>query len=612
MMKTFLRFIGILAAVGIVAVIIISALLPWMDRWGATEVEINASFPGDELVPSPVAGYTRAVTVNADPADIYPWLVQMGAEKGGMYSYEWLETNILRCELINADQIHPEWQGLKVGDKVKMCPGESGPPAFEVAQLEPSHALVLGHRKEGSWEATWQFILVPYTDGTTRLIARAREAKSAGIWNIIRPGQFIMERGMLLGIKERAEHLAETRSVRPVPEITPTPEIFIPLDEAIPEPEITLEGVHLEILSATLDRSFPAGCTGEVPACNPAQKGMNFLAITLKPRDLPEGQMLAYKNLPAVSVVMEGGLSASYSLTKYDNMTHTLTLGFEVPDSAAVFGLKWADLREIPLEIALLASQWETASFSEFGQNISLSYDPALTLQAETRTVPAVPPSDQIMFAEAHPAYAQIRFPAFQPGRFYDLPLLPWDDRVAQVRIFQTADFPGFGDDSAQGFVSQLQQLKALLETGLNAERCAQPLTSYEQALPFLPWINMQQAFCAQPEIIEFSGGKGIRYLSYYAQDPSPVMDYLVFYTFQGLTDDGQFYVAAFFPVQTGIFPADPPECAKCGDPNYNPLVDWQTVLTEQLNRLNNQPADDFVPSLTVLDEMITSIQIGP
>jgi hypothetical protein len=89
------------------------------------------------------------------------------------------------------------------------------------------------------------------------------------------------------------------------------------------------------------------------------------------------------------------------------------------------------------------------------------------------------------------------------------------------------------------------------------------------------------------------------------------VLDFQVFYTFQGATNDGKFYVAAFFPIQTGIFPADPPQCSKCGDPNYNPLVDWQTVLTEQLNQLNNQPADDFAPSLTVLDEMIQSIRIG-
>lgn len=610
-MKKLLKFTGVLAALGLVAVIVLAALLPWMDRWGATEVEVNASLPGDQLVPSPVAAYTRAVTVKAGPQEIYPWLVQMGAEKGGMYSYAWFETNILQCELINADQIHPEWQGLQVGDKVKMCPGESGPPAYEVALLEPNQAFVIGHPKDGAWESIWQFILVPQTDGTTRLITRARELNSPGIWSIMRPGQFIMERGMLLGIKERAEHLAETRSVRPAPEITPTPEIFIPLDDAIPQPDITLEGVHLEIVSATLNPSFPAGCAGEAPACTLARDGNRFLSISFKPRDLPQGQMLAYKNLPPVRVAMEGGASAPYSLTKYDNTTQTLTLGFEVPESAVVFGLKWADLREIPLQVAASATQLETASFSVFEQNLSLSYDPDLTSQAETRLVAAVPPSDQIMFAEAHPAYAQIRFPEFQLGRFYDLPLIPWDDRVAQVRIFQTADFPGFGDDNSQGFVGQLQELKGLLDSGIPVDRCAQPLTGPEQALPFLPWINMQQAFCAQPGIVEFSGGRGVRYLSYYAQDPSPVLDYLVFYTFQGLTDDGQFYVSAFFPVQTGVFPSDPPDCSKCGDPNYNPLADWKTVLTEQLNQLNEQPADEFTPSLTVLDELITSIQFG-
>jgi hypothetical protein len=177
-----------------------------MDRWGATDDEIAASFSGDELVPSPAVTYTRAITITASPEEIYPWLVQMGAEKGGMYSYSWFETNVLQCELINADRIHEEWQGLKVGDKVKMCPGENwGPPAYEVALMETNQALVIGHQANGKWGDIWQFILVPQTDGTTRLITRSRDMKSGGIWDVIRPGQFIMERAMLLGIKERAE-----------------------------------------------------------------------------------------------------------------------------------------------------------------------------------------------------------------------------------------------------------------------------------------------------------------------------------------------------------------------------------------------------------------------
>ena len=210
-MKKILKSIGVLAMLGILALIVIVALMPWMDRWGATSEEISASFPGDELVPSPRYVYSRVVTVNAAPQDVYPWLVQMGAERGGMYSYSWFETNILRCELINADSIHEEWQALKVGDKVKMCPGDWGPPAYEVARLEPNHAVVLGHQQNGQWSDVWQFILVPQTDGTTRLVARGRETKSGTIWDVIRPGQFVMERGMLLGIKARAERMAQGR-----------------------------------------------------------------------------------------------------------------------------------------------------------------------------------------------------------------------------------------------------------------------------------------------------------------------------------------------------------------------------------------------------------------
>ena len=209
-MKRFFKFIGILAGLTTLAVLILIALMPWMDRWGATKNEIAASFAGDELVPAPHSVYNRAVTVNASAEEIYPWLVQMGAERGGMYTYSWFETNILRCELINADRIHDEWQDLKVGNKVKMCPADWGPPAYEVAVLETNCVVVIGHQENGKWSDVWQFILLPQLDGTTRLIARGRDMKSGGIWDMIRPGQFIMERGMLLGIKERAESLAKT------------------------------------------------------------------------------------------------------------------------------------------------------------------------------------------------------------------------------------------------------------------------------------------------------------------------------------------------------------------------------------------------------------------
>ena len=143
-MKLILKIIGIFFAAIVISVLAIVLLMPWMDSWGASTEEINASFPGDELVLSPNIGYTRGISVNASPEQIYPWIVQIGAEKGGWYSYEWFETNVLRCQNTNADRIHEEWQGLKVGDKVKMCPDENMPPAYVVARMDP-RALSSAH-----------------------------------------------------------------------------------------------------------------------------------------------------------------------------------------------------------------------------------------------------------------------------------------------------------------------------------------------------------------------------------------------------------------------------------------------------------------------------------
>ena len=308
--------------------------------------------------------------------------------------------------------------------------------------------------------------------------------------------------------------------------------------------------------------------------------------------------------------LVPGLLSARVMLALHENILFTLRfhpsdLEIAQADLEALTQIVTGSFAFLPTT-ALPVPPVKMVSWYEFGENISLSYDPLLAPWVEGWSVPAVPVSDEILYAEAHPAYAQIRFLGFQGGRHYDLPLLPLDDRIAQVRIFRTADFPGFGDEHPDGFVNQLRSLKDLLQTGLDPARCAVPLGATPE-LPFLPWINMKQTFCAQPEVLEFSGGKGIRYLSYYSQGPNPVVEREVFYTFQGLTDDGKFYVSAFFPVQTGIFPAEPPSCSSCADP----FAEWTITLSEQLKRLNAQPADDFTPSLNVLDAVMQSLRIG-
>lgn len=202
--KILIFFSALVLLLGLVAGLA-TILRPWMDRWGATESEVAARLPGDEFVSDPYASSTRAVTIAAAPETIFPWLVQMGADKGGLYSYTLLERAIF-CPNVNADRIHPEWQDLSVGDPVRLCPKEFGPPPYTVAAIDPDRALVLGHTNpDGSWAESWQFLILPQPDGTSRLIARSRSSLSDWFWDVIHPGIFVMERGMMLGIKARAE-----------------------------------------------------------------------------------------------------------------------------------------------------------------------------------------------------------------------------------------------------------------------------------------------------------------------------------------------------------------------------------------------------------------------
>lgn len=206
-MPIILKLLVLLTGLGTLGVFVAFLFVPRLNRWGATQEEIDATYLGDELVPAPARFINRAITIQASAARIYPWLVQLGADKGGLYSYTRLEA-LIRCSMVNADRIHPEWQNLQVGDEVKMCRNEPAPPPYIVAQLHPNQAIVLGHQDNGQWVDLWQFVLVPQADGATRLIIRTRTMMTGGFWDAIQPGVFVMEYGMLHGIKARAEKAA--------------------------------------------------------------------------------------------------------------------------------------------------------------------------------------------------------------------------------------------------------------------------------------------------------------------------------------------------------------------------------------------------------------------
>jgi hypothetical protein len=194
---------------------------PWYLTWGATREEINRTWPGDELSPRPASLATRALTINAPVTDVWPWIVQIGQDRAGCYSYAWLE-NLFFVGMHNAERIHPEWQKRKVGDTVWLTRKDryGGRGRVVVAVFEPNRAMVLvspgdaerifqGGRAESG---TWAFILDPIDRHTTRLILRSRGAQAesfaAALFArlVFDPVHFIMERKMMLGIKERAEN----------------------------------------------------------------------------------------------------------------------------------------------------------------------------------------------------------------------------------------------------------------------------------------------------------------------------------------------------------------------------------------------------------------------
>lgn len=177
---------------------------PWHLRWGATDEELQQRLPGDEFAPPrPRLNATHAITIHAPAAAVWPWLVQMGQQRGGFYSYTWLE-NVVGCQMHNANWIRPEWQSLKVGDSVWLHPKA---PPLKVLAIEPGRAIVL--------EKIWSFSLRQIDERTTRLVVRGRgdynpDWKNSLLnflcWRVVfEPAHFIMERKMMLGIKVRAE-----------------------------------------------------------------------------------------------------------------------------------------------------------------------------------------------------------------------------------------------------------------------------------------------------------------------------------------------------------------------------------------------------------------------
>jgi hypothetical protein len=195
--------------------------------YGSTAQERARALPGDDRIPHPTVVTDHAITIDAPPECVWPWLVQMGWGRAQWYTARWVDRLLFPANGPSADRIIPEWQDLEVGDFIP-----DGPPQTEcgliVEALEPNRHLVLrstshlpkSWRDRADLDWTWAFVLSPRTDRCqTRYHFRSRWTThpwwlTAGGWIGIVPSDFVMSRAMLRGVKRRAEALAACQDAR--------------------------------------------------------------------------------------------------------------------------------------------------------------------------------------------------------------------------------------------------------------------------------------------------------------------------------------------------------------------------------------------------------------
>jgi hypothetical protein len=180
-------------------------------RWGASEVELAAVLPGDDVLPEPDLVATRGITIHAEPGAVWPWIAQIGWGRGGFYSYDALE-NLVGLRIHSAEEVVEQWQDVRVGDVVHLAE----PVALDVVVADPGRALVLagvtpaGEPAPAPYDYTWAFALRAGNEaGTTRLVVReryvARSAAGRAVVEAVAALSTVMSERMLRGVRDRVE-----------------------------------------------------------------------------------------------------------------------------------------------------------------------------------------------------------------------------------------------------------------------------------------------------------------------------------------------------------------------------------------------------------------------
>ena len=262
--------------------------------------------------------------------------------------------------------------------------------------------------------------------------------------------------------------------------------------------------------------------------------------------------------------------------------THTVSLEVQAADLA-------------PGEYTVVVNDEHTATFLwPSGGEVLLPIQPAVSfsltdtvaISTTTQVISATEMTETMPYWELFPTHTEITLQGYAQPDSLQMP---------RILVYPTSDFVMLNDAAA----AQIDALRQLLTT--------EPLLVEAQTLPFLPLLNAAPVLHAQEQYLDFANGRGVRYLTQYEQAATPVNNQELFYTYQGLTDDGAYYVAAVFPVSHPDLPADVSAVPE------GMSDDYETYLNNVTEQLNVAAAAAFTPDLTLLDTVINSLQVtGP
>jgi hypothetical protein len=192
---------------GLAAAVYALVLRPWMLAWGSTAEERARPLPGDDLKPDAEYVTTRAVAIRAPAESVWPWLIQMGQDRAGFYTHNWVE-RALQSGIPDTSEIRPEWQHLEVGDLMRTNRDIGGQPmGWPVAAVDPGRSLVVTSKSMPA--GTYAFVIEPIDEGTSRLIVRDRARWKRSEWPfaalVYEPLHAYMETGLMSGVRRRAE-----------------------------------------------------------------------------------------------------------------------------------------------------------------------------------------------------------------------------------------------------------------------------------------------------------------------------------------------------------------------------------------------------------------------